>query len=158
MKKTAIAILIMTLLLSSACSQVFSGNADEVLFIESEILFDSDGDGVKSDLAVLSVLGGSGGYGQHLLDVYTDGGQKIFDSREYTVGVTKIVGIPSDTIIDSIYSVKATDVNDDDCDELVCRQYAWQESHSNHIGDVVSVLKNNDNKLELVNAWFEACK
>ena len=147
------------MLIGSGCSRGFLESADDALFAEREILFDSDGDGVKSDLAVLSALGGTGGYGQHRLEVYEDGKRKIFDSTEYAVDVTLIAEFPSDAIVDSIYSVEAADVDGDGCDELVCRQYAWQESrHSNHVGDVVSILKNNANKTEFVDVWLEACQ
>lgn len=148
----------MTMLMGSGCSRSFSEKADEALFVESEILFDSDGDGVKNDLAALSALGGAGGYGQHRLEVYEDGKRKIFDSTEISVDVTLIAEFPSDAIVDSIYSVEVSDVDEDGCDELVCRQYAWCESHSNHIGDVVSVLKKNGDAFNIANAWFEACK
>ena len=148
----------MTVLMGSGCSRSFSKNADEVLFVESEILFDSDGDGVKSDLAVLSALGGSGGYGQYQLDIYAEGGQKLFDSNGYAVDCTRISGLSTGAMTDSIYSVEASDMDGDGCDELVCRQYAWCESHSNHIGDVVSVLKRNGDAFNIANAWFAACK
>ena len=148
----------MILLASSGCSQAFSESANDILFIESKILFDSDGDGVKSDVAVLSALGGTGGYGQHRLEVYAEDRQKLFDSIDCVINHAMIPGLPTDAIIDSIYSAKASDTDGDGGDELVCRQYAWCESHSNHIGDVVSVLKKNGDAFKIVDAWFEACK
>ena len=113
---------------------------------------------MKSDVAVLSALGGTGGYGQHRLEVYAEDRQKLFDSIDCVINHAMIPGLPTDVIIDSIYSAEASDTDGDGCDELVCRQYAWCESHSNHIGDVVSVLKKNGDAFKIANAWFEACK
>jgi hypothetical protein len=61
-------------------------------------------------------------------------------------------------MIDTIYFVEASDVDGDGRDELVCRQYAWRESHSNHIGEVVSVLKVSEIGVEIVNVRFESQK
>ena len=61
-------------------------------------------------------------------------------------------------MIDTIYSAEASDVDGDGCDELVCRQYAWKESYSKHIGDVISVLEVRKVGVEIVNVRFESQK
>ena len=59
--------------------------------------------------------------------------------------------------MDTVYSVEATDADGDGCEELIFRQYAWQECHANHKGDMVSTWKVEDNRLFLVNASLEGC-
>jgi hypothetical protein len=127
------------------------------------IAFDSDGDGTKDDIAELTCLGMSGGYGSFRLEVYVSGMndyRKIFDSEQHDVQGSIYQHLSDefegDVMIDTIYSVEASDVDGDGRDELVCRQYAWRESHSNHIGDVVSVLKVNEGGVKIVCVYFEA--
>ena len=157
MKKTIIAILIVMILTSLGCSRGFSESADDSLFVEREILFDGDGDGVKSDLAVLSALGGSGGYGQHRLEVYSARGDLVFDSLKYAIDPTGISRLPAEAMVDSVYYIGAEDTDRDGCDEIVCRHYVWREIHSNHIGDAVLVFGMNGSVLEPTTAWFESC-
>ncbi len=129
------------------------------------IAFDSDGDGTKDDIAELTCLGMSGGYGSFRLEVYVSGMNgytKIFDSERYVMDELTYQRLCEDVdeelMIDTFYSVEAADMNGDGRDELVCRQYAWYESHSNHIGDVVSVLEVSDIGVEIVNVRFESQK
>lgn len=129
------------------------------------VIFDSDGDGVKDDIAALACLGMSGGYGSFRLEVFVSGEngyRKVFASEQYEMDELTYQRLCEDVggelMIDTIYSAASSDVDGDGCDELVCRQYAWQESHSNHIGDVVSVLKVSDIGVEIVNVRFESQK
>ena len=119
------------------------------------IFFDSDGDGIKEDIAELRCVGMSGGYGSFRLFVYVlreNEYVRIFDSKDYTIDYTDYENLSSEIgielMIDSFYSVKAADVDFDDCEELICLQYAWADCHSNHIGDIVSVFKLGRDALE----------
>ncbi len=127
------------------------------------VIFNSDGDGVKDDVAKLTCLEMSGGYGAFRLAVFVSGEigyREVFDSEQYAMDELTYQrlceGIGRELLIDTIYSVESSDVDGDGCDELVCRQYAWREGHSNHIGDVVSVLKVNEDGVKTVSVYFEA--
>ena len=118
------------------------------------VIFDSDGDGVKDDIAELTCLGMSGGYGSFRLEVFVSGGnsyRKVFDSEQYTLDDATYKKLSANTdgelIIDTFYSVEATDTDNDGCEELVCRQYAWGECHAKHIGDIVSTIKMNADRI-----------
>lgn len=75
-----VAILILITLLSCGChSKISLGENDTVsayggceAFGYNYVLFDSDGDGNKNDIAVLTALDMFGGYGQHRLEVYLE--------------------------------------------------------------------------------------
>ena len=157
-KKLMLILLICTVFLSSC-----SANSSEMLTVDISsvsipeslgcdfIIFDSDGDGVKDDIAEFTCLGMTGGYGSFKLEVYVSEEncyRKMFDSEQYMLDeftYKKLSeNIDGELIIDTFYSVEAIDTDNDGCEELVCRQYAWTEYHSNHIGDVVSTLKVTD--------------
>ena len=55
--------------------------------------------------------------------------------------------IDGELMIDTFYSVEAADMDGDGCEELVCRQYAWGECHAEHIGDIVSTIKMNADRI-----------
>ena len=121
------------------------------------VIFDSDGDSVKDDIAEFTCLGISGGYGSFKLEVFTSGEnnyRKVFDSKQYTVDESThkklSENIDGELMIDTFYSVEEVDVDNDGCEELICRQYAWVEYHAEHVGDVVSTLKIMDNGIEII--------
>ena len=129
------------------------------------VIFDSDGDGVKDDIAELTCLGMSGGYGSFRLEVFVSGEnsyRKVFDSEQYTLDDATYKKLSANTdgelIIDTFYSVEATDTDNDGCEELVCRQYAWEGCHSNHIGDIITTLKITDNIIKIIEVRFESLK
>lgn len=173
MSKTLSVILLITLVLSSCSvnSKGKSTTADlSAVDIPKEygynfVIFDSDGDGVKDDIAKLTCLGMSGGYGSFQLEVFTSGEKsytKIFDSKEYTMDEATYQmlheSIDGELMIDSFYSVEAADTDGDGCEELICRQYAWGESHANHVGEVVSVFSESNNNIEIIDVRFNADK
>ena len=122
------------------------------------ILFDSDGDGEKTDIVKHTVVDMFGGYGQYCFEIYIQSDvayRKVFDSDIYSTNQDPVTSLIQGAVIDSIYSVESSDVDGDGCDELVCRQYAWVESRTNHIGDVVSVFKRNGDDIEIVSVWLE---
>ena len=126
------------------------------------VLFDSDGNGVKDDVAELNCLGMTGGYGAFRLEVFVSGEnnyQKVFDSEQYTIDKETQKKLSENTqgelMIDTIYTVEAKDTDADGCDELVCRQYAWVECHADHVGDVVSTLKITENGIKITEQHFE---
>lgn len=129
------------------------------------VIFDSDGDGTKDDFAELTYLGMSGGYGSFRIEVFISGEnsyRKVFDSAQYTVDESTYKklskNIDGKLKIDTFYSVKAADTDNDGCDELICRQYAWKECHSNYIGDIVTTFKMTDNGIEIIEVRFESQK
>ena len=61
-------------------------------------------------------------------------------------------------MIDTFYSVDVADMDGDGCEELVCRQYAWVDSHSNYVGDVISIFKVVEDKVEIIEIGFEPQK
>ena len=63
--------------------------------------------------------------------------------------------IERELMIDTFYSVEATDVDENGCDELVCRQYAWVEYHAEHVGDVVSTIRVIDNGIQITDQRLE---
>ena len=163
-------LLILVLMLSSCTSNTSLeiSTADHSVVGEPEvlgydfILFDSDGDSVKDDIAELTCLGMSGGYGSFKLEVFTSGEnnyRKVFDSEQYTVDESTYKklseNIDGELMIDTFYSVEAVDVDNDGCEELICRQYAWVECHAEHIGDIVSTFRITDNDIEIINVNFE---
>ena len=164
-KKIMLPLLIFVLLLSSCSSNTLSEapTADNSAVGEPELLgydfviFDSDGDGVKDDIAMLTCLGMSGGYGSFRLEVFISGEnsyRKVFDSEQYALDEETYKklsqNIDGELMIDTFYSVEAVDVDNDGCEELICRQYAWVECHAEHVGDVVSTLKIMDNGIEII--------
>lgn len=128
------------------------------------ILFDSNGDGVKDDIAELTCLGMSGGYGSFKLEVFMSGSnsyRKVFDSEEYEIDESNYKKlsetIDGELMIDTFYSVEVLDTNNDGYEELICRQYAWIDYHSNHIGNVVSVFEIFAYGINLCDIYWELC-
>lgn len=126
------------------------------------LFFDSDGDGVKDDIAELTCLGMSGGYGSFGLEVFVPGEgsyRKVFDSERYEMDETTYQRlaqyIEGELMIDTIYSVEAIDTDGDGHHELVARQYAWSGSHSNHEGDVITVFKIVNHRAEVADVRLE---
>ena len=126
------------------------------------VIFDSDGDGVKDDIAELTCLGMSGGYGSFKLEVFISGSnsyRKVFDSEEYEIDESNYKKlsetIDGELIIDTFYSVEVLDTNNDGYEELICRQYAWVDYHSNHIGNVVSVFEIFAYEIMLCDIYWE---
>lgn len=169
-KKILPLLLILALLLSS-CTSTETPTADNCTVAAPEsygynfVLFDSDGDGIKDDIAELTCLGMSGGYGSFRLAVFISGAksyQKVFDSEQYEMDESTYKklseSIDGELMIDTFYSVEAMDTDGDGCDELVCCQYSWTEYHSNHIGEVVSIFKVGDNGIEIIDLRFEPQK
>ena len=163
-------IVILALLLSSCSSNAMSESTTADLSavgIPKEygynfVIFDSDGDGVKDDIAKLTCLGMSGGYGSFRLEVFTSKEEsytKAFDSEEYTMDDATYQNlsenIDGELMIDSFYSVEALDTDGDGCEELICRQYAWIDYHANHVGDVVSAIKVTDGKINIIQQRLE---
>ena len=166
-------LLILILTLSSCASEspTETSAVDNPAAVEPEalgydfVIFDSDGDGVKDDIAELTCLGMSGGYGSFRLEVFTSGGnsyRKVFDSEEYEIDESNhkklSQNIEGELMIDTFYSVEAIDVDGDGCEELICRQYVWEEYHSNHIGNIITTLKMTDNVIKIIEARFESLK
>jgi hypothetical protein len=60
-------------------------------------------------------------------------------------------------MIDAFYSVEAADMGNDGSEELFCRQYAWIECQSKHIGDVVSVYKWLGNEIIIYEICWGLC-
>ena len=125
-------------------------------------LFDSDGDGIKSDIAKLDCVDLLGGYGTFTLEIFASGKNSyslVFDSTKYTIDEATYemlsANVEGDLLIDTFYSAEALDTDSDGCEELVCRQYAWVQYHSNHVGDVVTTFKITDNGLEISDVRFE---
>ena len=119
----------------------------------------------QDDIAELTCLGMSGGYGSFKLEVFISGEnnyRKVFDSEQYTLDddtYKKLSqNIDGELLIDTFYSVKATDTDKDGCEELICRQYAWKECHSNHICDIITTLKITNNVIEIIEVRFELLK
>ena len=90
------------------------------------ILFDSHGDGVKDDIAELTCLGMSGGYGSFKLEVFISGSNsyhKVFDSEEYEIDKSNYKKlsetIDGELMIDTFYSVEVLDTNNDGYEELI---------------------------------------
>ncbi len=126
------------------------------------LFFDSDGDGGKDDIAELTCLGMSGGYGSFRLEVFVSGEgsyRKVFDSERYEMDEATYQrlaqNIDGELMIDTICSVQAMDTDGDGRDELVTRQYAWSGSHSNHAGDVVTVFKIVNHRAEVADVRLE---
>lgn len=126
------------------------------------VVFDSNGDSIKDDIAELTCLGMSGGYGSFRLEVFISGENsycKVFDSEQYTIDEVTYKkfseNIDGELMIDMFYSVEADDVDGDGCEELICRQYAWEECHSNHIGNIITTFKMADNGIEIIEVRFE---
>lgn len=165
-------LLILVLILSSCASNIATDTPASDNYAEGVpeplrynfVIFDSDGDGVKDDIAELTCLGMSGGYGSFRLEVFIYGEnryRKVFDSEQYSLNqktYEKLAkNINGELIIDTFYSVDAVDTDKDGCEELVCRQYVWVDSHANHVGDVISIFKmNNDG--EIIDVRFDANK
>ena len=132
------------------------------LLATKRINFDSDGDGIKDDFAELKMLGASGGYGSFELEVFVSNENayiKIFDDNG-AINDGEALEFLSSVLdckvqVDSVYSVEAVDTDNDGCDELVCRQYVWAKTHSNHIGDLVTIMRITGQTLELVDRIFE---
>lgn len=129
------------------------------------VIFDSDGNGVKDDIAELTCLGMSGGYGSFRLEVFLVGEnsyRKVFDSEQYALDKEMYKklsqNIDEKLMIDTFYSVEAVDIDNDGCEELICRQYAWVECHSNHIGDIVTTFKITDSSIKIIGVRFESLK
>ena len=158
-------LLILVLTLSSCASESSTETSavDNPAAFEPEalgydfVIFDSDGDGIKDDISKLTCLGMSGGYGSFRLEVFVAGEnryRKVFDSEQYTLDDATYKQLSANTdgelMIDTFYSVEAADTDNDGCEELICRQYAWVECHAEHVGDVVSTLKIMDNGIEII--------
>ena len=125
------------------------------------VIFDSNGDGVKDDIAKLTCLGMSGGYGSFRFEVFVSGERsycKVFDSEQYMLDDATYKklsqNIDGELMIDTFYSIEATDTDNDGCEELICKQYAWEECHAKHIGDIITTFKMIDNVLETIEVWF----
>ena len=166
-------LLILVLTLSSCSSSAMTDTPATDISVAGEpealgydfIIFDSDGDGIKDDIAELTCLGISGGYGSFGLKVFVSGEssyRKVLDSEQYTLDDAtykkRFANIDGELMIDTFYSVEAADADNDGSEELVCRQYAWVECHSNHIGDIVTTLKMTDNGIKIIDARFESLK
>ena len=130
-----------------------------------DLLFDSDGDGVKDDVAELTCLGMSGGYGTCRLEVFVSEKsdyRKVFDSDQYILDESTYnklsENLDKKIMLDTFYSVEAIDIDGDGCEELICRQYAWVECHAEHIGNVVSVIKVSDCNVRFLNVRLETPK
>lgn len=126
------------------------------------INFDSNGDGIKDDFAELKMLGASGGYGSFELEVFISNENnyiKIFDDNRAINDGEALEFLSSildcEVQVDSVYSVEAVDTDNDGCDELLWRQYVWSETHSNHIGDLVTVAKEINQNFEVIDFTFE---
>ena len=169
-KKSLLPLLILVLTLSSCTSTASTGSptSDNSAVGDPEalgynfIIFDSDGDGTKDDIVQLTCLGMSGGYGSFGLEVFVSGEnsyRKVFDSEKYEVDKPTykklFETIDGELMIDAFCSVEAKDTDNDGCEELVCRQYAWVECHAEHVGDVVSTLKIMDNGIETIRVELE---
>ena len=169
-KKIMLPLLILVLMLSSCASEspTETSAVDNPAAGEPEVLgydfviFDSDGDDVKDDIAELTCLGMSGGYGSFRLEVFVSGERnycKVFDSEQYTLDDATYKklsqNIDGELMIDTFYSIEAADTDNDGCEELICKQYAWEECHANHIGDIITTFKMIDNVLEIIEVWFE---
>ena len=163
-------LLILVLMLSSCTSNTSLeiSTADHSVVGEPEvlgydfILFDSNGDGIKEDIAELTCLGMSGGYGSFKLEVFISGSNsyhKVFDSEEYEIDKSNYKKlsetIDGELMIDTFYSVEVLDTNNDGYEELICRQYAWVDYHSNHIGNVVSVFEIFAYEIMLCDIYWE---
>ena len=172
-KKILPILLILVLMLSSCASEL----ATETPAIDTPVagepgalgydfvIFDSDGDGTKDDIAELTCLGMSSGYGSFRLEVFMPGEnsyRKVFDSEQYALEEETYKNlspnIDGELMIDTFYSVEAADMDGDGREELICKQYAWEESHSNHIGDIVTTLKMTDNVIKIIEVRFETLK
>ena len=169
-KKIILPLLIFVLLLSSCSSNTLSKaptadnssvNVPEPLRYDF-VIFDSDGDGVKDDIAKLTRLGMSGGYGSFRLEIFVLGEthyRKVFDSEQYILDEETYKklsqNIDGELMIDTFYSIEAADTDNDGCEELICKQYAWVECHSNHIGDIVSTFRITDEGVEMIDVNFE---
>lgn len=132
------------------------------LLATKRINFDGDGDGIKDDIAELKMLGASGGYGSFKLEVFVSNENdyiKIFDDNGAINDGEALEFLSSvldcEVQVDSVYSVEAVDTDNDGCDELVCRQYVWAKTHSNHIGDLVTVAKVINQNFEVIDFTFE---
>ena len=171
-KKIMLPLLILVLALSSCSSNATTETltADNSAVSEPEalvynfVIFDSDGDGVKDDIAELTCLGMSGGYGSFILKVFVSGEssyRKVFDSEQYTLDDATYKklsqNIDGELMIDTFYSVEVLDTNNDGYEELICRQYAWIDYHSNHIGNVVSVFEIFAYGINLCDIYWELC-
>lgn len=172
-KKILPLLIILILMLSSCASNTFTGitaidnsavGTPEALGYDF-VIFDSDGDGVKDDVSKLTCLGMSGGYGSFRLEVFISGENsypKIFDSEQYemeeSIYKKLSANIDGELMIDTFYSVEATDTDGDGCEELICRQYAWVECHSNHIGDIITTLKMTNNVIKIIEVRFKSQK
>ena len=173
-KKIILPLLILILTLSSCSSNATtetpptSDNSavgvPEVLGYDF-VIFDSDGDGTKDDIAKLACLGMSGGCGSFRLEVFISGEnsyRKVFDSEQYSLNqetykrLSEKIG--GELMIDTFYSVEAVDTDKDGSQELICRQYAWEGCHSNHIGDIITTLKMTDNVINIIEVRFESQK
>ena len=126
------------------------------------VIFESDGNGVKNDIAKLTCLGMSGGYGSFRLEVFISGEnsyRKVFDSEQYALDEETYKklsqNIDGELMIDTFYSIEAADTDNDGCEELICKQYAWEECHANHFGDIITTFKMIDNVLEIIEVRFE---
>ena len=172
-KKILPLLLILVLMLSSCVSNASpetpaannpAVGAPEVIGYDF-IILDSDGDGTKNDIAKLTCLGMSGGYGSFRLEVFVSGEhnyRKVFDSDQYVLEEETYKklspNIDGELMIDTFYSVEAIDTDNDGCEELICRQYAWVEYHANHIGDIITTLKMTDNVIKIIEVRFESLK
>lgn len=126
------------------------------------VIFDSDSDGIKDDIAELTCLGMSGGYGSFRLEVFISGENsycKVFDSEQFEMDESAYKklseNIDGELMVDTFYSVEAIDANKDGCEELICRQYAWVECHAEHVGDVVSTIRVIDNGIQITDQRLE---
>lgn len=129
------------------------------------VIFDSDDNAVKDDIAELTCLGMSGGYGSFRLEVFVSGEKsyyKVFDSEQYTLddAIYKKLSenIDGELMIDTFYSVEAEDTDNDGGEELICKQYVWEGCHTNHIGDIITIFKIADNDIEIIEVRFESLK
>ena len=168
-----IPLLLLLVLMLSSCTSNTSleiSTADHSVVGEPEvfgydfILFDSNGDGIKEDIAELTCLGMSGGYGSFKLEVFISGSNsyhKVFDSEKYEIDKSNYKKlsetIDGELMIDTFYSVEVLDTNNDGYEELICRQYAWVDYHSNHIGNVVSVFEIFAYGINLCDIYWELC-
>ena len=66
-----------------------------------------------------------------------------------------LIDLNGDGEVDAVVTDTLMDTDGDGRDELVARQYAWSGSHSNHVGDVVTVFKIVNNRAEVADVWLE---
>ena len=104
-KNILLSLLILVLTLSSCTSESATEipAADNHAVGETEVLgcdfviFDSDGDGTKDDIAELTCLGMSGGYGSFRVEAFIseeNSYRKVFDSEQHEIDISTYKNFP----------------------------------------------------------------